>query len=225
MEALAHSRPLREGREGRKERNGAADAFTGALGELAHVGLEFAGRIHDPSRTRVSLPQAELHGNRVARPCGDGDLEWRLLARPGRLGRRNKSSAIWGKPAVVPTYSQTAATAAPEVPRPAPNAEPFYAYPRIESSKRKNRRVKVCVARVPSDRNTQGSISRNWLSASGTVRGPSHGSKRSGASCFTRRTPKYKSSMTLSVPEERDPACPNAPPVTASLAPFLSTRP
>ena len=66
-------------RGGEEGANGAADALTGALGELAHVGLEFAvghldrveiGRIHDPSRTRVSLPQAELHGNRVARPCG-----------------------------------------------------------------------------------------------------------------------------------------------------------
>ena len=53
---------------GEEGANGAADALTGALDELAHVGLEFAlghldrveiGRIHDPSRTRVSLPQAE----------------------------------------------------------------------------------------------------------------------------------------------------------------------
>src|SRR6266481_8671783 len=50
----------------------------------------------------------------------------------------------------------------------------------------------ACVARLPSDRNTQGSISRSRLSASGTVRGPGHGSKRSGASCFTRRTPKMQ---------------------------------
>src|SRR6266478_8508062 len=99
------------------------------------------------------------------------------------------------------------------------------AYPRIEGEKLRIGGSMACVARLPSDRHTQGSISRSKLSASGTVRGPSHGSKRSGASCFTRRTPKYKSSITLSVPEERDPACPNAPPVTMSLTPFLSTRP
>src|SRR5215831_15702869 len=75
-EIVWHISPPEGGQEGA---NGAADALTGALGALAHVGLEFAGghldrveigRIHDPSRTRVSLPQAELHGNRVARPCG-----------------------------------------------------------------------------------------------------------------------------------------------------------
>jgi len=62
-----------------KGANSSTQRWDGPGGELAHVGLEFAvghldrveiGRIHDPSRTRASLPRAELHGNRVARPCG-----------------------------------------------------------------------------------------------------------------------------------------------------------
>ena len=68
-------------------------------------------------------------------------------------------------------------------------------FERIRGSRARSVRIDgsmACVARLPSDRNTQGSISRSRLSASGTVRGPGHGSKRSGASCFTRRTPKMQ---------------------------------
>jgi homoaconitase/3-isopropylmalate dehydratase large subunit len=62
--------------------------------------------------------------------------------------------------------------------------KPFCAYPRIVSQRRKDPPT-ACLAHLLSDRNTQGSISRSRLSASGTVRGPSPGSKRSGASCLT----------------------------------------
>jgi hypothetical protein len=48
------------------------------------------------SRTRVSLPHAELHGNRVARPCGTVTSNGGPWPEPAREGYGQSTAALPG---------------------------------------------------------------------------------------------------------------------------------